>query len=409
MQASADSPLTPVRSGQRVHKFEARNASAAPLMNRLQASFYRRIFRPAFIAGDPVDVGSQEGYGIVMLHELLDQFETDPFGAEDGLRLLMKAYPDTAGASAAEDCLRDVLLLQARWAEAFELRMPIWNSLSMTLGLAPELGHPRLKPKWVFSWGQGRISRTTIRKLDFEDVFGFLAAELEAFHAEHGISLLEDFWKRVSAELPVAAIVESVRDDVGPNLDDNDIAWSINRAREWGLTYQPTAFAGFEGRERPIPVPRPWPRPEFFGPVWNEFLRWLLRRAENKAREQAGLSRVGEHLISETKLLNELRAAFPSEVIDHQVRPLWLSPQSLDIVFTRRRIAVEYQGAQHSRPVEYFGGEEVFEQQQWRDTQKRALCEDNGMQLIEVHPDYMLDEVVAQIRDLIEQPQDEDP
>lgn len=72
------------------------------------------------------------------------------------------------------------------------------------------------------------------------------------------------------------------------------------------------------------------------------------------------------------------------------------------MVFTRRRVAVEYQGIQHSQPVEFFGGLAAFENQQQRDLDKRALCETYGMDLVEVFPDYVLPDVVQQIRTLIE-------
>jgi hypothetical protein len=112
----------------------------------------------------------------------------------------------------------------------------------------------------------------------------------------------------------------------------------------------------------------------------------------------AGLPRIGEGLVSEVRLLNELREAFPDEVVNHQVRPTWLAPQSLDIVFADHGVGVEYQGAQHSRPVEFFGGEKAFEGQQMRDAIKRSLCEANGFHLIEVFPDYALSEVVREVR-----------
>ena len=37
-----------------------------------------------------------------------------------------------------------------------------------------------------------------------------------------------------------------------------------------------------------------------------------------------------------------------------------------------------------------------------RDARKRELCQANGCQLIEVHPGYVLDEVLAEIRKAIE-------
>ena len=87
----------------------------------------------------------------------------------------------------------------------------------------------------------------------------------------------------------------------------------------------------------------------------------------------------------------------------HQARPWWLAPQSLDIYLPRYNIAIEYQGAQHTQPVEFFGGEEAFEQQQERDARKAAACAQNGCALIEVHPRYKLGDVLTRIRNTIAQ------
>ncbi|TWP32449.1 hypothetical protein [Leekyejoonella antrihumi] len=57
--------------------------------------------------------------------------------------------------------------------------------------------------------------------------------------------------------------------------------------------------------------------------------------------------------------MNRLQKSFYTvdEVVNHQVRPPWLALQSLDIVFRGHSLAaVEYQGVQHSSPVDFFGG-----------------------------------------------------
>lgn len=393
-------PSPPVR----VHRFSSIGAGRPEDMNRLQKSFYARRFKPRFLAADPIDVDGQEGYGIVMLHELLAQYDLNPDAALRGLQLLEGAYPKSSAARSARGCIRDTHLLHARWNDALTSANSS-HALGMLLGLADELGHPRVSPLHVFMWNEGRVTKTAYGEL--KGVFDKLGQDLDAFHDEHGVSMIEDFWNRLAADTSVADVVASVRDDVGPNLDDEDITWSVEKARELGLHYEPTAFYLYEGYERPIPLPRPWPRPGIFGLVWREFLRALLRTAENHARVNAGLPRVGEALVSEVRLLNELRSAFPDEIVHHQVRPTWLAPQSLDMVFARRKLAIEYQGVQHSRPVEHFGGQTTFEAQLMRDGDKKVLCAANGMRLIEIHPGYVLADVVRRIRDILDASTDE--
>ena len=55
----------------------------------------------------------------------------------------------------------------------------------------------------------------------------------------------------------------------------------------------------------------------------------------------------------------------------------------LDMYIPSLRTAIEYQGVQHYVPVDFFGGQEALEQRQALDLQKRALCEQNGVRLIE--------------------------
>jgi hypothetical protein len=132
----------------------------------------------------------------------------------------------------------------------------------------------------------------------------------------------------------------------------------------------------------------------------NEIKR-ILRECENLLREESNLPRVGEGWVSEAQLFYYLREAFPDETIVHHGRPSWLYPQHLDIFFPLKNIAVEYQGAQHQRPVEYFGGEEAFQKQQERDNRKKQLCEKHRCKLLYVYEGYNLDDVKHAIETIL--------
>lgn len=79
--------------------------------------------------------------------------------------------------------------------------------------------------------------------------------------------------------------------------------------------------------------------------------------------------------------------------------PGWLVPQSLDIFLPDHNIGIEYQGAQHSTPVDYFGGAKAFELQQERDARKQSICRQHGCVFIDVHPGYQLEQVIARVKD----------
>jgi hypothetical protein len=60
----------------------------------------------------------------------------------------------------------------------------------------------------------------------------------------------------------------------------------------------------------------------------------------------------------------------------------WLKPQNLDFYLSDYNIAIECQGLQHYRPVDFFGGEDEFEHRKFLDERKRNLCVENGVDLV---------------------------
>ena len=57
------------------------------------------------------------------------------------------------------------------------------------------------------------------------------------------------------------------------------------------------------------------------------------------------------------------------------------------------RIGIEYQGEQHYKVVEHFGGKEGFKKRQELDNRKRQLCGENKIKLIE----WRFDEPINQM------------
>lgn len=59
-----------------------------------------------------------------------------------------------------------------------------------------------------------------------------------------------------------------------------------------------------------------------------------------------------------------------------------VKPLPFDFYLPNYNIAIEYQGEQHYRPVDYFGGEEKFKLQQRHDGIKNEYCESNNIKLL---------------------------
>ena len=132
-----------------------------------------------------------------------------------------------------------------------------------------------------------------------------------------------------------------------------------------------------------------------------EQLRVLLIDAEDLYRESIGVAKIGEGWINETALFYKIKNHFANHNVIQHGHPKWLGKQHLDIYFVDLNIGVEYQGVQHYKPVDYFGGEEGFAQSQERDERKRQLCKENSCPLIYVDEGYDFDNVIADIQKAI--------
>lgn len=127
----------------------------------------------------------------------------------------------------------------------------------------------------------------------------------------------------------------------------------------------------------------------------------LSRDSENIHREERNLPKVNEGWINETRLFYLIKEKFKEYEVVHQYRSGWLGRQSLDIFIEDVNIAIEYQGAQHYKPVEFFGGEEAFKKNIERDKRKMSLCKSNDVKLIYVNEGYSIDNVYSEINKYI--------
>lgn len=173
----------------------------------------------------------------------------------------------------------------------------------------------------------------------------------------------------------------------------------LNLLREWssearrGPAYGWYLFVGTPGVMAKFP-------PQFlfsYSQTAETMCAALMREAENTLREEKDLPRVGEGWVAETALYYDVREAFPDEEVIQHGRPNWLGRQHLDIYLPGRGVAIEYQGAQHDQPVEFFGGLEAYQRTLARDRRKLARCRKNGVRVIYVRPGYVLGEVVGKI------------
>ena len=112
--------------------------------------------------------------------------------------------------------------------------------------------------------------------------------------------------------------------------------------------------------------------------------------------------------IGENKLYDTLKKTFPF-VIEREKHFPWLSSnKSIDFFFPQFNIAIECQGIQHFKPIDFFGGSEQFTLTQQRDAKKYEECQKNNIQLLyfsflpsKMLPKQYLDTIYNQINELI--------
>ena len=127
---------------------------------------------------------------------------------------------------------------------------------------------------------------------------------------------------------------------------------------------------------------------------------WRLERTKIRTRLTAeGIIR--PKWKNELSLFHAVRKKHPDTL--YQYRPGWLGRQSLDLYIPSLRTAIEYQGIQHYRPVDFFGGEEALAQRQELDRLKKELCLENDVRMIEWP--YSLEPTIENIKKLLNQQQ----
>jgi hypothetical protein len=110
--------------------------------------------------------------------------------------------------------------------------------------------------------------------------------------------------------------------------------------------------------------------------------RKIRKIIENEVRVKFGFKKVGESWASETLLYQLVSEIFPSEKIYRHYRPVFLDYLELDIYIPNLNIGIEYQGIQHFKPIDHWGGKTSLKEVIQRDKKKKNLCEINNIKLI---------------------------
>jgi len=123
----------------------------------------------------------------------------------------------------------------------------------------------------------------------------------------------------------------------------------------------------------------------------------ISRQGENNLRDNLEIPKIGEGWISETFLYYRIKNEFKEYRVVQHASPNWLGKQHLDIYFPNNLLAIEYQGSQHFKPIDFFGGQEAFEKVKLRDQRKKRLCKKNNVNLLLVEESTKIEDLISEI------------
>ncbi len=128
-----------------------------------------------------------------------------------------------------------------------------------------------------------------------------------------------------------------------------------------------------------------------------------LRVSENSLRSKLGLKKIGEGYLREQLIFNELIKFIAPNKIKRCYRPEWLIGLELDFYFKigKSEIAIEHQGEQHVRPIDFFGGLPNFLSQIQRDRRKLEICIERNVKLFYCYFDADILEFIRNIKEII--------
>ena len=332
-------------------------------MDRSQKRFYKH-FRTSVMRGNFVDVDGQISYIFCYAYELI---------AQTDLKKSFSSLTGLADLYANETKVKDYL---NGWAADCAILLEDFDAVLRILPI------PRLGTTWGLI-ADKHLSVKLVQQVppSSRELVAVIGPKVTKYGREH----LEDVERYLDVHL-----------DELSSKDDNLIASWIQEFQIHKTPFHP--FNGVPGslREHQGFTSYHFSNSEKF----RSYVAGLIRQAENVLRIEKGLPRVGEGWVSETHLFYQLKEALAEYHVQQYARPSWLGRQHLDIYIPDLSIAVEFQGEQHDRLIEFFGGQEAFEQNQKRDKKKRNACKKNGVTLIEVRKGYDIEALINEIRSM---------
>jgi hypothetical protein len=153
---------------------------------------------------------------------------------------------------------------------------------------------------------------------------------------------------------------------------------------------------------------------EMYGGIFKQTYGWYIKKqafemgiesnksqykiAENEVRLKLDFKKVGEAWSSETLVYNLVKDLYPNYTIHFHYRPKFLNRLEIDVYIEELKIGIEYQGIQHYKPIEHFGGKKTLKKTKERDNCKKVLCSENGIKVVYINFDEQITKELIQLK-----------
>lgn len=339
-----------------------------------QKEFYK-IYKEEFENGHFIDLKSNDNYSFILLFDLFEEYSS-----HKNIELLKKQY-DNLGlfypiteSYAASMLINEYYKIQDYW-KAWDLIITSNQPVGVVeISNYSKLLNMRLLDGKLVTNLAGISHLTNFGQANVEEIIPYVTKQIDIFEKEKGKDFFdlffsvananEEYYKQFYFSDSEFNHYKSIDKQQAENNYKRDITHVVEKA------------------------------------VLSQF-RFILKKAEDLYREAIGMPKIGEGWISETELFYKIKNEFSDfEVVNH-ASPKWLGRQHLDIYFPKLNIGIEYQGAQHYEPVDFFGGQEAFEKNLERDKRKKEKCDKNRCKLIYVNEGYDFELVKKEIEQII--------
>ena len=230
----------------------------------------------------------------------------------------------------------------------------------------------------------------------WDQISEYYAAWFSNYEKAHGKDLLRHTIEKHYFEVYDEKTAYSVILNISPHQNEYEgrPIWLSQDKVLWYRITQGSAVRHFAQKVYKIAK-----QPEFQAALIELLPDYSVETTEDFVRRILGLPRRGERMLKQKEVFALLQKGFaPLEVIQ-EASPPFLAGLRYDVFIPELRLAVEYQGEQHFRPVEAFGGEEGFLRTVERDRLKAQLSEINGITIEYIRYD---EDIVQRCQEIIQ-------